>query len=229
MFDLPQFAISDRHARGLRRHIERRIRDRQQNLKVSRNPQKFGPRVRMVHDLLVAALGPGRVMMVEDSKKLAMWTCCELNADGMYQLRGESLRKRSGDILSEVQEYPLLATPHFFERLIQGFRLEGHTLITTMIDVIRLLMDEVGIDETASEGRWPTWRVHGNAWFALEYGLAAGDVPQYGEVVLRTIIPVASLHPARREAWEAMRSAGRPVSVSKANRSALSLETEQAQ
>ena len=214
MIELPNLAISDRHARGLRRHIERRIRDRQQSLKVERNPRKFGPRVRMVHDLLVSALGPGRVMMIEDTKKLAMWTCCELNDAGMYHLRGESLRKRSGDVLSEVQEYPLIATPHFFERLIQGFRLEGHTLITTMIDVIRLLMDQVGIDDTASEAQWPTWRRHGNAWFALEYGMAAGDIPEYGEVVLRTIMPVASLHPARLAFWEEMRASGRHVSVS---------------
>lgn len=229
MLELPDHAISDRHARGLRRHIERRIRDRQQTLKVSRNPQKFGPRVRMVHDLLVAALGPGRVMMIEDTKKLAMWTCCELNADGVYHLRGESLRKRSGDIVSEVQEYPLLATPHFFERLIQGFRLEGHTLITTMIDIIRMLMDEVGIVENAPEDRWPTWRRHGNVWFALEYGLAAGDIPEYGDVVLRTIIPVASLHPARREVWETMRATGRPVSVSATTHRGPPLDVEAGQ
>lgn len=168
----------------------------------------------MVHELLFGTLGPSRVMMVERTKKYAMWTCCELNAEGLYQLRGEALRKRDSEVLDESFEFPLLATPHFFERLIQGLRFEGHTLITTMIDVVRLLIDEVGIDENASEDCWPTWQRHGNAWFALEYGLAAGDIPRHGEVVLRTIIPAASLHPARRESWETMRSQGQHVSVS---------------
>jgi hypothetical protein len=49
---------------------------------------------------------------------------------------------------------------------------------------------------------------------ALEYGLAAGDIPEYGEVVLRTIMPVASLHPAPLAVWEEMRASGRHVSVS---------------
>ncbi|MFM7433329.1 MAG: hypothetical protein ACKO3O_07515, partial [Gammaproteobacteria bacterium] len=111
-------------------------------------------------------------------------------------------------------DFPLLATAHFYERLIQGLRFEGHTLITTFVDVARLLIEEVGIDDTKTDERWPTWQRYGNAWFALEYGLVAGDIPRYGEVVLRTIMPLASLHAARFSEWQAMRAAGRLVSVS---------------
>lgn len=214
MLDLPNLAISDRHARGLRRDLERRIRDRRLSYRLERCPRKFGPRVRMVHELLYSTLGHERAMMIEGNKKFAMWVCSELNADGLYQLRGEALRKRNGEVLDESYDFPLLATPHFFERLIQGLRFEGHTLITTMVDVVRLMIDEVGIDEAASEEHWPTWQRHGNAWFALDYGMIAGDIPRYGEVVLRTIMPLGSLHSARYEEWETMRATGRHVSVS---------------
>lgn len=214
MLELPSHAISDRHARGLRRDSERRIRDRRASYRLDRRPRKFGPRVRMVHELLYGTLGPGRVMLLESNKRFAMWTVCDLNPSGVYQLRGEVLRKRDGEVIEETHEFPVVATPHFYERLIQGFRYEGHTLITTMIEIVRLLMDEVGIDESAPEDRWPTWNRCGNAWFALDYGLAAGDIPRYGEVVLRTIMPVASLHRSRLEDWQAMRDAGRFVSVS---------------
>ena len=212
MLDLPRHAISDRHARGLRRDVERRIRDRRKSYQPERHPRKFGPRVRMVHELLYGTLGPSRVMMLESGKRFAMWTVCDLNANGLYQLRGMVLRRRNGEVVEETHDFPLLATPHFFDRLIQGFRYEGHTLITTLIDVVRLLIDEVGIDESAIAESRPTWRRSGNAWFALEYGLAVGDIPRYGEVVLRTIMPVTSLHRGRFEDWAAMRAQGHCVS-----------------
>jgi len=63
--------------------------------------------------------------------------------------------------------------------------------------LVRLLVDKVGIDDSKAVEQWLTWRRHGNAWFALEYGLVAGDIPRYGKVVLCTIIPLASLHSAR--------------------------------
>ena len=69
MLELPSHAISDRHARGLRRDSERRIRDRRQSYRLERRPRKFGPRVRMVHELLYGTLGPGRVMMIEGTKR----------------------------------------------------------------------------------------------------------------------------------------------------------------
>jgi len=214
MLELPSHAISDRHARGLRRDSERRIRDRRQSYRLERRPRKFGPRVRMVHELLYGTLGPGRVMMIEGTKRFAMWTVCDLNSAGVYQLRGEILRKRGGEVIEETHEFPVVATPHFYERLIQGFRYEGHTLITTLIEIVRLLMSEVGIDDAAPTEHWPTWNRCGNVWFALDYGLAAGDIPRHGEVVLRTIMPIASLHRSRFEDWQAMRDAGRYVSVS---------------
>jgi hypothetical protein len=75
------------------------------------------------------------------------------------------------------------------------------------------LIAQVGWAEDVPSDQWPTWERHGNAWFALEYGLAAGDIPAYGEVVLRTIMPTASLHSARRADWESMRESGNLVSV----------------
>lgn len=215
MLDLPDHPISDRHARGLRRDLERRIHDRRKHYRLERRPRKFGPRVRIVHEFLFDTLGHSRVMMIEGTRKFAMWGYCELNADGVYQLRGQALRKRTGEILSESYDFPLLATPHFFERLMQGLRFEGHTLITTMIDVVRLMIDQVGIDETAAPDQWPTWQRSGSAWFALDYGLAAGDIPNHGDVVLRTIIPATSLHSGRREEWETMLASGACVSISR--------------
>ena len=169
----------------------------------------------MVHEFLFDTLGHSRVMMIEGTRKFAMWGYCELNEHGVYQLHGHALKKRTSRVTSERYDFPLVATPHFFERLIQGLRFEGHTLITTMIDVVRLLIDQVGIDESAPPDQWPKWQRSGSAWFALDYGLAAGDIPNHGDVVLRTIIPAASLHPGRREDWEAMRASGRQVSISR--------------
>lgn len=215
MLDLPDHPISDRHACGLRRDLERRIRDRRARYKPERRPRKFGPRVRMVHEFLFDTLGHSRVMMIEGTRKFAMWGYCELNEHGVYQLQGHALKKRTSGVTSERYDFPLVATPHFFERLIQGLRFEGHTLITTMIDVVRLLIDQVGIDESAPPDQWPKWQRSGSAWFALDYGLAAGDIPDHGDVVLRTIIPAAGLHPGRREDWEAMRTSGQQVSISR--------------
>ncbi|MFM7396346.1 MAG: hypothetical protein ACKO42_04445 [Gammaproteobacteria bacterium] len=215
MLELPDHPISDRHARGLRRDLERRIRERRRQYRLERRPRKFGPRVRMAHEFLFETLGHSRVMMIEGTRKFAMWACCELNDDGVYQLHGEALRKRPTGVVSERYDFPLLATPHFYERLLQGLRFEGHTLITTMVDVVRLLVDQVGIDETAPADEWPKWQRSGSAWFALDYGLAAGDIPNHGDVVLRTIIPAVALHPGRRDDWEAMRAAGSYVSVAR--------------
>ena len=213
MREYSQFAISDTHARGLRRESDRRVASRLATYRLSRKPDRFGPRVRSTHEALFSTLGPERVVLIERTKKLAMWAYCELNATGLYQLRGESVQRRDGGLATDVQNYPLLATPHFYERVIQGFKFEGHTLITTLIDVVRLLIAQVGWADGAPSDQWPTWDRHGNAWFALEYGLAAGDIPAYGEVVLRTIMPTASLHSARRADWESMRESGNLVSV----------------
>jgi hypothetical protein len=135
-------------------------------------------------------------MMVEGTKRFAMWTVCELNEAGLYQLRGEIMRKKDREVIHETHDFPLLATAHFYDRLMQGFRFDGHTLITTLVDVVRLLIEEVGIDESSVPEKWPAWRSSGNVWFALDYGLAAGDIPLYGEVVLRTIMPRLGDKPA---------------------------------
>jgi hypothetical protein len=213
MLDYRQFAISDGHARGLRRESDRCIAERIATYKLLRQPTRFGPRVRTIHESLLATLGPERVMLIESTKKRAMWAYCEIDAEGRYRLRGESLEKRTGRLVNDVQQYPLIGTAHFYERLIQGFKFEGHTLITTMIDVIRMLLAEVGWVEETPVDEWPLWGNCGSAWFALDYGLAAGDIPRFGDVVLRTIIPANSLNTVRRADWESMRRRGQFVSV----------------
>jgi hypothetical protein len=213
MFDYRQFAISDGHARGLRRESDRCIAERMASYKLARRPTRFGPRVRSIHESLLATLGPERVTLIESNKKRAMWAYCELDDTGLYRLRGESLERRGGQLINDVQNYPLIGTAHFYERLIQGFKFEGHTLITTMIDVVRLLLSEVGWVDEAPPEEWPWWGNCGSAWFALDYGLAAGDIPRFGDVVLRTIMPANSLNTVRRTDWETMRESGRLVSV----------------
>jgi len=49
----------------------------------------------MVHELLYSTLSLGRAMLLEHNKRFAMLVCGELNADGLYQLRGQGLRKQN--------------------------------------------------------------------------------------------------------------------------------------
>jgi hypothetical protein len=76
MLDYSQFAISDTHARGLRRESDRRVASRLATYRLSRKPDRFGPRVRSTHEALFSTLGPERVVLIERTKKLAMWAYC---------------------------------------------------------------------------------------------------------------------------------------------------------
>jgi len=94
MLNLSDHPISDRHVRGLRRDFEHRIRDRRNHYRLECRPRKFGPSVRVVLEFLFETLGNGRVMMIEGTRKFAMWGYCELNASGVYQLRSQKPPKR---------------------------------------------------------------------------------------------------------------------------------------
>lgn len=213
MLELPPSAQGHGRVRGLHRDIERLVRQQLDEVKPAPKPARFRRRVRLTHELLLRTLGPGQVMKVEESRRLAMWAYYELNRDGLYQMFGETMIRVGDEVATSMQAFPLLATPQFFERYTRSVAGQGPSLIGVMLEVVQALLGEVGYDRRAPKDRWPLWRQHGSAQFALPHGLVAGDIPEFGDVLLRNVTPAARLDQRRREEWERLRQCGKVVAV----------------
>jgi len=213
MLELPPSAQGHGRVRGLHRDIERLVRQQLDEVKPAPKPARFRRRVRLTHELLLRTLGPGQVMKVEESRRLAMWAYYELNRDGLYQMFGETMIRVGDEVATSMQAFPLLATPQFFERYTRSVAGQGPSLIGVMLEVVQALLGEVGYDRRAPKDRWPLWRQRGSAQFALPHGLVAGDIPEFGDVLLRNVTPAARLDQRRREEWERIRQSGKVVAV----------------
>jgi hypothetical protein len=205
MLELPPSAQGHGQVRGLHRDIERLVRQQLDEVKPAPKPARFRRRVRLTHELLLRTLGPGQVMKVEESRRLAMWAYYELNRDGLYQMFGETMIRVGDEVATSMQAFPLLATPQFFERYTRSVAGHGPSLIGVMLEVVQALLGEVGYDRRAPTDRWPQ--------FALPHGLVAGDIPEFGDVLLRNVTPAARLDQRRREQWERIRQSGKVVVV----------------
>jgi hypothetical protein len=213
MLELPPSAPGHGPTRVLHRDIERLVRQQLDEAKPAPRPARFRRRVRLTHDLLLRTLGPGQVIKVEESRRLAMWAYYELNRDGLYQMFGETLIRVGDEVATSMQAFPLLATPQFFERYTRSLAGHGPSLIGVMLEVVQALVGEVGYDRRAPKNRWPLWKQRGSAQFALPHSLVAGDIPEFGDVVLRNVTPSSRLEQRRREEWESIRQSGKVVSV----------------
>jgi hypothetical protein len=47
----------------------------------------------------------------------------------------------------------------------------------------------------------------------LPHSLVAGDIPEFGDVVLRHVTPRSRLEQRRREEWERIRQSGKVIAV----------------
>ena len=213
MLELPPSAQGQGRIRGLHRDVERLVRQQLDEVKPAPRPARFRRRVRLTHELLMRTLGPGQVMKVEESRRLAMWAYYELNRDGQYQMFGETLIRVGDEVATSMQAFPLLATPQFFDRYTRHVAGQGPSLIGVMLEVVQALLGEVGYDRRAPKNRWPLWRQQGSAHFALPHSLVSGDIPEFGDVVLRNVTPTARLEQRRLEEWQSLRQSGKVVSV----------------
>ncbi|MBU3671023.1 MAG: hypothetical protein FGM43_00640 [Sinobacteraceae bacterium] len=213
MLELPPSVPSHGHSRVSQRDIERLVRQQLEQTKAAPRPARFRRRVRLTHELLLRTLGPGQVMKVEESRRLAMWAYYELNRDGLYQMFGETMIRVGDEVATSMQAFPLLATPQFFERYTRSLAGRGPSLIGVMLEVVQALLGEVGYDRRAPKNRWPLWSQHGSAQFALPHSLVSGDIPEFGDVVLRHVTPNSRLEPRRLEEWQSIRDSGKVVAV----------------
>jgi hypothetical protein len=126
---------------------------------------------------------------------------------------GETLIRVGDEVATSMQAFPLLATPQFFERYTRNLAGRGPSLIGVMLEVVQALLGEVGYDRRAPKHRWPLWHQRGSAQFALPHSLIAGDIPEFGDVVLRNVTPSSRLEQRRREEWEGIRQSGKIVAV----------------
>ncbi|MFM8518295.1 MAG: hypothetical protein ACKODA_10555 [Nevskiaceae bacterium] len=213
MLELPPSVPGQGRTRALHSDIERLVRQQLEEAQPAPRPARFRRRVRLTHDLLLRTLGPGQVMKVEESRRLAMWAHYELNRDGLYQMFGETMIRVGDEVATSMQAFPLLATPQFFERYTRNLAGHGPSLIGVMLEVVQALLGEVGYDRRAPKHRWPLWKQRGSAQFALAHSLVAGDIPEFGDVVLRNVTPRSLLEQRRREEWQRIRDGGKVVAV----------------
>lgn len=213
MLELPPSVPGHGSTRVVHRDIERLVRQQLDQTKPAPRPARFRRRVRLTHDLLLRTLGPGQVIKVEESRRLAMWAYYELNRDGLYQMFGETMIRVGDEVATSMQAFPLLATPQFFERYTRSLAGHGPSLIGVMLEVVQALLGEVGYDRRAPKNRWPLWKQRGSAQFALPHSLVAGDIPEFGDVVLRHVTPRSRLEQRRREEWERIRQSGKVIAV----------------
>lgn len=213
MLELPPSVPGRGSTRVAHRDIERLVRQQLDQTKPAPQPARFRRRVRLTHNLLLRTLGPGQVIKVEESRRLAMWAYYELNRDGLYQMFGETMIRVGDEVATSMQAFPLLATPQFFERYTRSLTGHGPSLIGVMLEVVQALLGEVGYDRRAPKNRWPLWKQRGSAQFALPHSLVAGDIPEFGDVVLRHVTPRSRLERQRREEWERIRQSGKVIAV----------------
>lgn len=204
MIDLPECSISDTHARGLRRAEDRWADHRQSTWEPSRKPKRFGPRVRQMHEELLATHGAGRVVMAPLEKKSAMWLYVERDETGNYLLIGHRLVRKSGRVTSGAGRMPITATPHCYERFIQGFLRDGVEWVEIMTKTFEQVLTANSHHHEPGSPVFETarWVTPGNFKVWLRQGLAMVDVPEVGPVVMRTLVNADALIGPNRLLWE---------------------------
>jgi hypothetical protein len=205
MIHLPDCSVTDTHARGLRRAEDRWVDRRAETWKAQRNPRRFGPRVRQMHNGLLSVFGAGRVALVEQSKRSAHWVIVTHAADGLYRLEACTIERSHRRLTRARVQLPLAATAHCYERFIQGMLRQDLEWARTLHDALGALLtatDYTTGDDPSGRTGEHRWRTPGDYKVWLPEGLAVVEVPASGQALMRTVIASEALIGPNRSLWE---------------------------
>lgn len=218
MISLPDCTITPTHARGLRRQHDRWVTRRLGSWDPPDMPRRFGPRVRAEHAQLCALFGADHVRRVDYDKRRTHLYFADSAAKGLYRLYASTVERRPDGVSGRCLEFPVAATGHAYERVIQGLARTGYHLIDVLHDVMTALLRDVGVQHEASEwadGR-PTWAQPGTARIWLPSGLALVVVPEKGDAMVRTVVAASALIGPNRTLWETLDRSENRVSFKRA-------------
>lgn len=157
---------------------------------------------------LKTTFGPDRCCRLIESKKKWTWFIIDGDGTDCYYLSSYSMWRTSTGVQDDLRQWPIAFTPHFIERHIQSTRHANDVLTWIALKVCEAL-GPLHQARTISDGRQrPYWKAIGNIWIAMPEYLLLGDMPEYGDVVLRTLIRAEALDRAKQSVWEQLRQAG---------------------
>ena len=207
-----QCPITASHAAGIRKSIERSIAERL--LKMTRRP--VSPRyqicVRATRKRMLSLFGTAMSSEVIGDKRRAAWVFVTKDASSNFTLNLLSMTKTNHGVRSVVQRLPVVATNHFFERLIQQHDGESPSLASIMVESLADAK-HASIKAVMNRGQNRTCRIA----IATDGGLILGEWADQRVYVLRTFISASRLI-EKRSLWCALRrNGGFGCEVSSAN------------
>lgn len=146
----------------------------------------------------------GTVMSSEivGDKRRAAWVFVTKNENSNYTLNLLTLRKTNRGISPDLQRLPVVATNHFFERLIQQHDGQSPSLASVMVESMAEARHALSKVFT-SGGRSQTCRIA----IATDDGLILGEWADQRVYVLRTFISTSRLI-EKRTLWDSLRRHG---------------------
>ena len=207
-----QCPITASHAAGIRKSIERTTEERL--LTMTRRP--VSPRyqicVRATRKRMLSLFGTVMSSEILGDKRRAAWVFVTKDASSNFTLNLLSVTKTNHGVRSVVQRLPVVATNHFFERLIQQHDGESPSLASVMVESLADAKHAL-IKAVINGGPSQTCRIA----IATDGGLILGEWADQRVYVLRTFISASRLI-EKRPLWCALRRNGRfGCEVSSAN------------
>ena len=208
-----QCPITNSHAAGIRKSIERRTEERL--IQLTRHPAspRYQICVRATRKRMLSLFGAVMSSEIICDKRRAAWVLVTKNDKSNYTLNLLSLAKTNHGVSSIIQRLPVVATNHFFERLIQQHDGESPSLASVMVESLADAKHAL-IKAVMSSGQSQTCRIA----IATNSGLILGEWAEQQVYVLRTFISASRLI-EKRSLWCALRrNGGFGCAVSSANR-----------
>ena len=197
--------ITDTLARGHRKHQEKAISYKANQLMGRDRPQRFGPYVRELSKRISSVCGVqySKRMLVDKKNALFLLVDC-IPDERIYGVFTVLLYRKSGtsDIKSRSESFEF--TNHFIERYIQLKTTLKEDYIVTIAEGLMLEFADYatrakpGSQQPSSVTKWREW---GRFAFATKNLLILGEVPKQGDVVVKTLIHKTKLEERNRELW----------------------------
>ncbi len=209
--------ITDTLARGHRRHQEKSIINKVDQIKEKTGPQRFRPYVREQSKRIQMVLGIEYSKSLVIDKKNALFLVVDsIPHENIYAAFTILFFRRGSATEIKHRSAGFIFTNHFIERYIQLKLTLKEDYVVTIAE--GLMLEFAGYAIRANPGSQQhsigtNWREWGRFAFATKNLLILGEVPKQGDAVVKTLIHKNKLEERNRELWLHLRRCKKHLKV----------------
>lgn len=168
--------------------------------------------------------GPSYVHTIEVSKRGLEFIAITLSEGGPAVVQRNKFRISRGALveLSEDQEnlqsyVPIILTAHCIERFLQSSRSGLATVADVMHQLWKASQPHFILGFDGARDIYPVWSASGRFAFATKEYLVLGDIPEYQDMICKTVIRADRLEASKAYLWERARQTQSGLLIQQSN------------